>query len=245
MSKVLVCFHAELNDFLARARQDSPILHTVAERTSVKDVIESLGVPHTEVAFLFANDRAVDFAYLVHDGDKIDAFPETQRPALPSATRMELRPPPAERFVLDTHLGRLASYLRMLGFDTLYSNMYRDDELACISATENRILLTRDIGLLKRTIVTHGYFVRATNPREQIVEVLRRFHLFERVNLFSRCIRCNGTLYAVPKEKILHRLEPLTRSLYQEFQQCQQCGQIYWQGSHYHKMQQLIARIQS
>jgi len=245
MSQVLVRFHAELNDFVPRAKQNTPILHSVAERTAVKDVIESLGVPHTEVAFLFANGRAINFMYLIHEGDEIDAFPETQRQALLYNSYMELRPPPPARFVLDTHLGRLASYLRMVGFDTLYSNTYRDDELTLISATENRILLTRDVGLLKRSIVIHGYFVRSTNPQEQIVEVLQRFSFFDNIDLFSRCLKCNGVLHVVPKEKVFHQLEPLTRSFYNEFRQCQQCGQIYWQGSHYHKMQQLIARIQA
>jgi uncharacterized protein with PIN domain len=245
MIQVLVCFHAELNDFLPRAKRNAAISHTVAERTSAKDVIESLGVPHTEVAFLFANGQAIDFRYLIHDSDSIDVFSETQRHALPFSTCMELRTPPSRRFVLDTHLGRLAGYLRMLGFDTLYSNIYQDDELATISSTENRILLTRDIGLLKRSIVIHGYFVRSVHPQEQVTEVLQRFSFFECIDLFSRCMKCNGILYSVSKEEVFHQIEPLTRSFYEEFRQCQQCGKIYWQGSHYENMQRLIARIQS
>ena len=210
----------------------------------MKDVVESLNVPHTEVAFLFVNTRPVDFTYLTHDGDEIDAFPLTRRSDLPFSTFVELRPPPPPRFVLDTHLGRLAGYLRMLGFDTLYSNTYHDDELASISANADRILLTRDIGLLKRAIVIHGYFVRSTDPEKQIVEVLQRFSFFDCIELFKRCMRCNGLLHAVPKQQIADQLQPRTRAYYHEFQQCEQCGHIYWKGPHYQAMQQLIIRIQ-
>lgn len=129
-------------------------------------------MPHPEVAFLFANGRAVDFTYLMYDSDKIDVFPETRHHALPFSMCIALRLPPPDRFVLDTHLGRLAGYLRMLGFDTLYSDTYQDDELAIISSTKNRILLTRDIGLLKRSVIVHGYFVRSVHPQEQVTEVL-------------------------------------------------------------------------
>lgn len=243
MSQVVVRCHAELNDFLARARQGTTIVYHVAERTSVKDVIESLNVPHTEVAFLFVNTRPVDFTYLIHNGDEIDAFPASQRSHLPFDTFVELRPPPSPRFVVDTHLGRLAGYLRMLGFDTLYSNSYHDDELASISASADRILLTRDIGLLKRAVVLHGYFVRSTDPEKQIIEVLQRFSFFDCLQIFQRCIRCNGLLHTVPKEQIADQLQPLTRTFYHEFQQCEQCEHIYWKGSHYQTMQQLITRI--
>ncbi len=243
MSQVVVHCHAELNDFLPRARQGKAIVHHVAERTSVKDVIESLNVPHTEVAVLFANAHPVDFTYLTHDGDEIDAFPASQRSDVPFDTGVELRPPPSPRFVLDTHLGRLAGHLLMLGFDTLYSNTYHDDELASISANADRILLTRDIGLLKRAVVTHGYFVRSSDPEKQIIEVLRRFSLFDCIHIFKRCMRCNGLLHAVPKEQIVEQLQPLTHAYYHEFQQCTQCEHIYWKGSHYQTMQQFITRI--
>jgi uncharacterized protein with PIN domain len=156
-----------------------------------------------------------------------------------------VRPQPLRepRFVLDTHLGRLAAYLRLLGFDTVYRNDCADEELARLSSSEGRILLTRDRGLLKRGLVTHGYCIRDTNPRQQLIEVLRRFDLCQAVAPFRRCIRCNGSLQPVSKEAISHRLLPRTRQYYDEFHICQGCDRIYWQGSHYRRMQQFIASV--
>jgi uncharacterized protein with PIN domain len=158
---------------------------------------------------------------------------------------VRVRPQPLRepRFVLDTHLGQLATYLRMLGFDTLYQNDQLDEELAHLSSQEGRILLTRDRGLLKRNMVSHGYCVRETHPRQQLVEVLRRFDLFEAVRPFRRCIRCNGLLQPVSKAAICDRLPPRTQQYYDEFRLCQDCKQIYWKGSHYHRMQQFIKKV--
>ena len=206
-------------------------------------MIESLGVPHTEIAAIVVNERAVDFSYLVHDGDRIDVYPVGAPVA--DAAPVALRPalPPEPRFVLDTHLGQLAVYLRMLGFDTLYRNDYPDDELARISSADLRILLTRDRGLLKRGIVQHGYYIRATDPQRQIVEVLRRFNLSGAIVPLRRCIRCNGLLCAIPKEEVCDRLAPATRERYDEFSACAACDQVYWKGSHYDHMRQFIEGV--
>jgi uncharacterized protein with PIN domain len=180
---------------------------------------------------------------LVQNGDRISVYPVFESLDVSSLTRLRPEPLREPRFVLDTHLGKLAHYLRLLGFDTLYDNGYEDDELAQISSREKRILLTRDRGLLKRSIVTHGYCVRGTNPRRQLTEVLRRFDLFEVVQPFRRCIRCNGLLEPVSKEAILHRLPPKTPEYYDEFRRCQACDQIYWKGSHFQRMQQFVERV--
>jgi len=162
MSRVEFHFHAELNDFLAPVRRGAAVIYRFSGRVSIKDAIESLGVPHTEIAAIVVGSTAVDFAYIVRDSDHVEVFP---RPA--PAAHAPLRPPfpGPPRFVLDTHLGQLASYLRMLGFDTLYRNDYADEELARIASQDPRILLTRDRGLLKRSIVTYGRYVRATDPQ--------------------------------------------------------------------------------
>jgi hypothetical protein len=155
-------FYAELNDFLPPARRMTAFEHPFLDAAPVKDMIESFGVPHTEIDLILANGASVDFAYLVQDGDHISVYPVFE--ALDITPVLRLRPQPLResRFVLDAHLGRLAGYLRMAGFDTLYRNDFTDPELAYISHDEHRILLTRDIGLLKRSMVTHGYFVRET-----------------------------------------------------------------------------------
>lgn len=131
----------------------------------------------------------------------------------------------------------------MLGFDTLYRNDYADEELACISSVEERILLTRDRGVLMRSVVTRGYYVRRTNPQEQIVEVLRRFNLFETLAPFQRCLRCNGLLKLVSKETIIDQLPFQIQQTLNEFHRCNECNQIYWKGSHYKRMQKFVEGV--
>ncbi|NLE75927.1 MAG: Mut7-C ubiquitin/RNAse domain-containing protein, partial [Chloroflexi bacterium] len=201
-------FYAELNDFLPPRRRQIAFVHSFAERASVKDVIEALGAPHTEVEAILVNGAAVGFGYLVQDGDWISVYPAFA--SLPLPQTMRLRPPlPAEaRFVLDAHLGRLTAYLRMLGFDALYRNDFADEELARLAQEDGRILLTRDRGLLKRSVVTHGYCIRSTQAVAQAAEVLRRFDLGAGVQPFHRCLRCNGTLQPVERSAVLGQLPP-------------------------------------
>jgi uncharacterized protein with PIN domain len=241
VKRAFIRFYAELNDFLPPNKV--AFAHSFEGRVSIKDMIEALGVPHTEVDLILVNGESVDFSYLVQDGDRVSVYPVFESIDITPLTRVRPRPLREPRFILDTHLGRLAAYLRMLGFDALYRNDYSDEELAQVSSQEGRILLTRDRGLLKRGAVTHGYCVRETDPRRRLVEVLRRFDLFEMVTPFRRCMRCNGLLQPVAKEAISDRLPPKTRQYYDEFQVCQGCDRIYWKGSHYQRMQQFIKSV--
>lgn len=238
-------FYAELNDFLPPNRQGVAFTLSLERPAAVKDVIEAIGAPHTEVDLILVNGVSVDFNYRVQDGDRISVYPVFE--SLDISPIIRLRPQPLRemRFVLDVHLGKLALYLRVLGFDTLYRNDYGDQELAAISATDHRVLLTRDLGLLKRGAVTHGYFVRATDPERQVIEVVRRFDLFGALAPFGRCLRCNTPLEHVEKGAILDRLLPKTRLYYHEFRLCPTCGAIYWRGSHHDRMQGLVARVRA
>jgi hypothetical protein len=248
MLRVTLRLYAELNDFLPPHKRQRALTVTLRERDAVKDVIESQGVPHTEVDLVVANGEPVGFEHQVQDGDRIAAYPAFR--CIDVSSLPPLRPPAwlpgeAPRFVLDGHLGTLASYLRMLGFDALYQNDYEDADLARISAEEGRILLTRDRGLLKRRQVVHGYHVWATDPEQQVAEVLRRFHLFDQISPFRRCLRCNGPLTPVAKEAVLDRLEPLTRRYYDEFALCPACDRVYWRGSHHGRMQALVEQLRA
>ena len=236
-------FYEELNDFLPDSRRKTSFTHTFSRRASIKDMIESLGVPHTEVELILVNGRSVDFKHIVTDGDYISVYPVFE--SLDIRPLLRLRPEPlrGNRFVLDTHLGRLARYLRLLGFDTLYRNNFSDPELAQLSCEQHRTLLTRDRLLLHRSIITHGYFVRETDPLHQTAEVLQRFDLYHNINPWTRCSRCNGRLKPVAKERIVHRLEPKTRQYYTDFRICADCNQLYWKGSHFRKMSGLIRQL--
>ncbi|MFE1748616.1 Mut7-C RNAse domain-containing protein [Coleofasciculus sp. H7-2] len=244
MAKADFHFYAELNDFLPRKKRHVTITHVFEERASIKDTIESLGVPHPEVDYLEVNGKPVDFSYIVTDSDRIHIYPisaATENTPIVSLVRPQ--PLKFPRFVLDIHLGKLATSLRMLGFDTLYRNDYDDLELAQISATEERILLTRDKGLLMRSLVTHGYYVRETNPERQVGEVMRRFELIKFVKPLQRCLRCNGLLEPVAKELILDQVPPNVQQYINEFSRCRECAHIYWKGTHYERMQQFIEEL--
>lgn len=241
MAEARFRFYEELNDFLPPERRKVEFVHTFQRRASIKDMIEALGVPHPEVELILVNGESVGFDRIVRDGDRVSVYPVFE--SLDVSPEIRVRPEPLRelRFVLDTHLGRLARYLRLCGFDSLYRNDYTDDELATISAEQQRILLTRDRDALKRRIVTRGYFVRRDRPREQLAEVFRRFDLHASASPFTRCSRCNGLLRAIEKDAIIDRLEPLTRHYYDDFRICADCDRIYWRGSHIQQVERLIA----
>ena len=247
MSSAIFRFHGRLNYFLPKAQHHTTITHTFDWRASIKDMAESLGPPHAEMGLLVVNGRSVDFEYIVMPGDEIDIYDDFGMSALPEGEKMRLRPPyPGRpRFILDTHLGRLAGYLRMLGFDTLYRNDYPDDELAQVSHDEKRIVLTRDIGVLKRSPVIYGYYVRETDPRKRVTEIMRRFDLTGQIEPFQHCMRCNGLLNRAEKAEILHLLPPRTVEYYDEFHQCDDCAQVYWKGSHFEQMQAFLDEVTS
>jgi hypothetical protein len=246
MSQSINCasftFDGALNFFLPRAQQYQRIEHVFEWRASIKDMIESLGVPHPEIDLIVVNGAAVDFSYIVESGDEIHAYPP-QHSATVAA--LPLRPPYPGRpaFILDQHLGRLAAYLRMLGFDTLYRNDYHDEELARVSHEEQRILLTRDIGLLKRSLVVYGCYVRETNRQRQLAEIMQRYHLKDVMQPFRHCMKCNGLLAGVAKETVVDLLPGSTARCYDEFHRCPSCDQVYWKGPHYRRMQALIDQV--
>ncbi|BDA74196.1 hypothetical protein RIVM261_043280 [Rivularia sp. IAM M-261] len=235
-------FYAELNDFLPRHKREVSICHNFTERASVKDVIESFGVPHPEVHSIEVNSKFVDFTYVVQDEDNIKVYPISLGTTVKPSVSVQPQPE-TYNFVLDIHLGKLANSLRLLGFDTLYRNDYEDKELARVSSSENRILLTRDKGLLMRSIVVYGYYVRQTDPNKQIVELIQRFNLLKHVAPFRRCIRCNGLLSQVNKELVISEIPETVKKLNDEFHRCQNCHQVYWKGSHYDKLHSFIDEI--
>jgi uncharacterized protein with PIN domain/sulfur carrier protein ThiS len=245
MATVTLRFYEELNDFLAERLRKVEFPHPLQRRTSIKDLIESFGVPHTEIDIILVNGQSVDFSYIVQDGDRISVYPVFERLDISPLLRLRPKPLRTPRFILDTNLGRLARYLRLLGLDCLYRNDYDDDTVATLASEQQRIVLTRDRALLQRKIITHGYFVRAVHPRQQVKEVLSRLDLYRLVNPFSRCTRCNGILQAVDKQLIEHRLEPKTRKYFDTFLICDTCSQIYWQGSHHARSRQLIEALTS
>jgi uncharacterized protein with PIN domain len=231
-------FHDALNDFLPPARQRARFTHVFDRRASIKDMVEALGVPHPEIGRLVVGGARVDFGHIVADGDRIDVYPIEAASGAPCA-----RAGQPIRFALDANLGALARYLRLCGFDTRYRNAIDDGELAALAAADERVLLTRDRDVLKRRIVSHGYFVRADDPRDQLAEVVRRFALAGTARPFTRCSRCNGALEDVDKARIAHRLKPLTKRYYDTFRRCRDCDRIYWRGTHVAGIEALVGCV--
>jgi uncharacterized protein len=240
MPRATFRFYQELNDFLPLAQRQVTFEHEWRGMPSIKHLIESLGVPHTEVDLILVNDRSVDWAYHPQEGDRVAVYPVFESLDITPLVRLRPQPLREVRFVLDGHLGRLAAYLRMLGFDTWYQNYVDDPVLAQISKEEQRILLTRDQGLLKRSAVTHGYWVRATAPREQLREVIQRFDLQRITHPFTRCLSCNGLLRSTTRDEVKNEVPENAARFYTEFWRCASCGKVYWQGSHYQRMTRLI-----
>ncbi len=233
-------FYAELNELLQKKQHFKWIPVNFRGRQSVKHLTESLGVPHTEIDLILVNSRPVNFSYIVEDGDRVSVYPMFETFNISQATRLRPKPLRETRFVLDCHLGRLAAYLRMMGFDTLYQNDFSDEELAEISAEQKRILLTRDRGLLKRDRITHGFLIRTRNSREQLLSVVRRFDLLDDIHPFTRCMACNGLLVSRDKEDIVEKLQPKTKKYFNVFKECEYCGRVFWNGSHHERMEDLI-----
>ena len=253
--QVNICVYEELNDFLRPHQRNREFTYELKQPRSVKDLIESVGIPHTEIDLIFINGESVDFNYRIQNGDHISVYPELKTlhdqvitgTSLLKAPLRHNKPEPLHefRFVLDVHLGRLASYLRLLGFDTLYRNDYDDVTLASVSVNEHRILLTCDRQLLMRKGITYGYFVRTRQLQQQLLEVLSHFDLYDKQQPFTRCMHCNGKIQQVDKKEIETRLLTKTKEYYDEFFQCESCRKIYWKGSHYQKMQDMIDKIRT
>lgn len=240
---VRLAFHGDLLLFLNRRAHPEILERILTEKMSVKDVIESCGVPHPEVDLILVNGQPVDFGHTVEGDANIEAFPVGHQNT--QCKEQHLQTHFDKRFVVDGHLGRLARNLRLLGFDAAYDPQAHDRQLLDRMKSENRALLTRDRRLLMHAIVRNGYCPRSQNPDEQTIEVIRRFHLLKSIAPFIRCLRCNASLEKIAKDDVIEKLEPLTKIYYHQFRRCTGCGQIYWPGSHFSKLQRRIEVIRS
>jgi uncharacterized protein len=236
-------FHGDLNFFLGSRTPSASIERHLVEKTSVKDVIESCGVPHPEVDLILVNGGAVGFDYGLEYRAEVEVFPVGAQPTHFEKNRLQI--PNWKCFIVDGHLGKLARNLRLLGFNVAYDRQAQDRELLQVMASENRALLTRDRRLLMHSVVRHGYCPRSQNADTQTIEVVRRFDLFDSIAPFTRCLRCNGRLQRIAKGDVIEKLEPLTKIYYEEFRRCTGCGQIYWAGSHFTKLQKRLEALRA
>ena len=242
-TKADITLFGDLAGLLRKFRCQTRIRYRVDRRASIKDVLESLGIPHVEVYGLRVQGRDAGLGRLLSPGDRVEVFPgeppvDVTQPTLlrPHALR-ELR------FVVDENVAGLAPLLRGLGFDAAYERTWDDAHIAALARDEGRVVLSRDRALLKRADVQWGRLVRANHPEEQLLEVSNFFYSPSKMRPFTRCLRCNVELRPVEKSMVLHRLEPKTRKHYDEFSVCTYCGRVYWQGSHQSHMLSRYRRL--
>jgi uncharacterized protein with PIN domain len=236
-------FYEELNDFLPPARRKRDFDQDFEGTPAVKDVIEAIGVPHTEIDLILVDGVSVGFDRRLAGGERIAVYPVFERLDISPLVRLRPRPLREPRFVADVHLGKLARYLRLLGFDTRYAEHLSDAEIAALAANEDRIVLTRDVGLLKRSRVTRGYWLRNTDPHAQIGEVVGALDLVSSLRPFTRCMRCNGELESVPEAAVATALPAGVRGRFETVARCGQCRRLYWPGSHHARLAGLVAEV--
>ncbi|MEE4303161.1 MAG: Mut7-C RNAse domain-containing protein [Wenzhouxiangella sp.] len=235
-------FYEELNDFLAPKLRRRTFEHGFDGTPSVKDRIESLGVPHTEVDLVLVDGESVDFAHRLCGGERVTVYPVFERLDIAPVTRLRPEPLRDPRFVIDVHLARLAAYLRLLGFDCLHERQMEDERIIRVSLADHRIILTRDVGLLKDGRVTHGAFVHATRPLGQLAEIVERFQLEALYRPWTRCMLCNALLEAVAVSDLDDEaLPPDVRSRFDRLHRCPDCGRVYWPGSHTERLRRRLA----
>ena len=240
LSSVRILFHTELVPLLPRGKRFSEILYSFRDAPSIKDAIEACGIPHTEVDSILLSGCSVSFDHRLQDGDRFSVYPFGFSPEIDPLNH--LCPPLSGEatFILDVHLGKLARRLRILGFDCQYSNDRDDPEIIRIALDEQRIIITRDRGILKQSKVRHGMLIRSDQPNIQVLEVLQRYRLAGQIRPFLRCPCCNGLLQPIEKGAVRHRLLPRTALYYNEFHQCRNCRKLYWQGAHFRRISRWI-----
>ncbi|MCP4760952.1 MAG: hypothetical protein GY870_04160 [archaeon] len=241
--KIFIQFERHFDFFLTNNKKSSQFVYCLNRKASIKDIIESLGVPHTEVGHLDFNNQEIDFSYIpVSQGVlTVHAIHLPFNVMIPSV----LRPMPFNniKFIADINVIKLGRLLILLGFDVNYSSHYSDNKIADIAEKECRIVLTRDTDLLKRKKIIFARRVKANLPYDQLIEVINFFGLQKLILFFSRCSACNIKLEIVEKNDVIHLLEPKTKKYFDNFFQCPQCKKIFWKGSHYENIQKQLSSL--
>jgi hypothetical protein len=232
-----------LNDFLLAERRKVAFMYSFQGTPAVRDVIQAIGVPHTAVDLVLVDGRSVDFTHRLRGGERVAVYPVFERLDITPLLRLRPRPLRRTRFILDVHLGKLARDLRLLGIDSAYRPDWDDTAIIDRALAEQRIILTRDVGILKQGRVTHGYWVRGNQPAAQLEEIVEAFDLCRQMQPFSRCLECNGEIRTVERNDLGGQAAPEILERFGRFWQCRECRKVYWQGSHYRRLLQRVLRF--
>jgi uncharacterized protein len=243
MPKATFRFYEELNDFLPNHRRKTDFEARFKGKRSIKDMIEALGVPHTEIDLILVKGNSVDFNYILQDQDRVSIYPVFESLNIKNVTRLRKIPLRKNKFIADINLGDIVKYMRVLGLDLYYNPLSSTREIIEISKRENRIILTKSRKLLKFKEVSHGIFIHPGTTTEQIRRIIDYLDIKDNIKPFSRCLGCNTLLNIVQKEKILDRIPPKTKAFCDEYVQCPSCDKIYWKGTHFIRMEKVVRKI--
>ena len=241
--KIFVQFERQFDFFLTNDKRGNRFEHSLNRRASVKDIIESLGVPHTEAGHIYYNGQEIDFSYIPFSLGVLDVHAIYPPFTVMSPTFLRPDPFSSIKFIVDVNVIRLGRLLILLGFDVIYSPSYSDHAIADIAVAQRRIVLTRDTDLLKRKKIVFAKRIRANLPYDQLVETINFFGLENLISFFSRCTACNIKLITVAKKDVMHLLEPKTKRHFNAFFQCPCCKNIFWKGSHYDNILKKISSM--
>ncbi|MFH0761342.1 MAG: Mut7-C RNAse domain-containing protein [Bacteroidota bacterium] len=233
-------FYEELNDYLPEGKGKVWLEYVFSGAISIREVFRSMKIPADEIDLIMVNQQSKGLDYMLHDGDRISVYPVFELLDLSDVSQVRVNPLRNPRFICDVHLGRFCKYLRMLGFDTLYSNRYTSDEMITISRQEQRIILSRNYLLTRHKEVTRAYWIGSPDPLEQIKDLIKKLDLSKLADPLTRCLNCNDRIVPIEKQEIIHRLQAGTAKYFKEFFICPACDQIYWKGSHFDNMSDFI-----
>ncbi len=243
MAEATFRFYEELNDFLPPNHRKVDFQCAFKGRESVKDMVEALGVPHTEIDLILVNGESVDFNYILREQDRISVYPVFEALDIRDATHLRQVPLRQSRFVADIHMDDVVKYMRALGLDVSCDHRLSPRDIIRISKEETRTILTKSRKLLKHKDVTHGIFIRPGRVVKQVREIIDFLSLGKDIKPFSRCLVCNDPLVNVSKVDVLNRIPPKARALHDEYARCRACDRIYWKGTHFHQIKRVVDEI--
>ncbi|MDP4291607.1 MAG: Mut7-C RNAse domain-containing protein [Bacteroidota bacterium] len=243
MNRISFRFYEELNNYLPDEKRKVWFEYAFPGSISMEEALHQLKIPVDEVDLILVNQQSRGFEYLLQEGDRVSVYPVFESFDISGVSKVREKPLRNPKFICDVHLGRLCKYLRMLGWDTLYSNRYTPDKIIAVSGQEGRIILSRNQLLTRHKKVTRSYWVQSSDPLEQIEDLIENLDLSNETQPLTRCLNCNHRIVPVTKQEILHRLQPRTKQYFEEFFICPVCDQIYWKGTHFEHMSDFINQI--
>jgi uncharacterized protein with PIN domain len=239
---IQIRIYEELNRYLPSDKRKTWFSFLLERPTSINNLLESIGIPLGEIDLILVNGRSVSPAYVLNGNEHLSVFPKFERFNIRELTKVRDAPLRTPKFICDSHLGKLCKYLRMLGFDTLFAANINIGEMINISLEQKRIILSRNLRLIKHHSVTRSYWVKSFDALQQTQNVIENLDLADLISPLSRCLICNGILVKTEKERISNQLEEGTKKDFQEFYVCSSCNKVYWKGSHYQNMLAMISK---